>query len=145
MLLAIFLATGGVRAQGSKKAGFAMPASMPPDSFFVALEHQWLHALQQNDTVFLNRLLAGDFMDITHRGTVRSKKDQLQSRSYPGGMTQQLDSLRVRQYKSAVLVTGINRIHIKQVSQPVIIRFTDVFVKRNGRWQAVSAQETLEK
>jgi hypothetical protein len=52
-----------------------------------------------------------------------------------------LDDMRVRFYGGTAIVTGtvIRSRHGSELGRNV---FTDVFVKRKGRWQAVSAEET---
>ena len=116
------------------------------DSFFISLENQWLSALQQHDTAYLNQLLSDDFIDISYKGKVRTKEDFLKERVINNNnMPEQLTGIKVRKYKNATEVTGINNIFINSINQKILIRFTDVFVKKGGKWFAISAQETLVK
>ena len=50
------------------------------------------------------------------------------------------DNLVVRAFGDAAVVTG--RTTASAGGQTVTLRFTDVFVRRNGRWQAVASQAT---
>jgi ketosteroid isomerase-like protein len=56
-----------------------------------------------------------------------------------------IDDVRVRAFGETAVVTG--RTHGRGeyggVPYDVTIRFTDVFVHRAGRWQAVASQATL--
>jgi Domain of unknown function (DUF4440) len=111
----------------------------------VHLEHRWLAAAMQRDTSVLDEILADDFIDVNSRGEVRDKADHLRSTSAPAHTRQTLGELKVRIYGPAAVVTGLNTIAAPDGSFTARVRFTDVFVKRDGRWRAVSAQETLEK
>jgi hypothetical protein len=50
------------------------------------------------------------------------------------------DNLVVRAFGDAAVVTG--RTTASAGGQTVILRFTDVFVRRDGRWLAVASQAT---
>jgi len=51
------------------------------------------------------------------------------------------DQIEIRQYGDAAISTGRSIIHKTRAGAPFIDRFrwTDVYVRRGGRWQAVSA------
>jgi hypothetical protein len=57
----------------------------------------------------------------------------------------EIDDVRVRVFGEAAVVTG--RTHgvgdVAGTPYDVIIRFTDTFVRRNGRWQAVASHASL--
>lgn len=117
-----------------------------PDAYFVDLEHRWLDALQKHDVAALDALLDDSFVDVTFRGGVRTKHDVMTGPPMSGPYHSiRLDDLAVRRYGSAVaVVTGVNVLQGATADDLARIRFTDVFAKRDGRWRAVSAQETLE-
>lgn len=118
----------------------------PSDSFFISLENHWLQALRQYDAIYLNKLLSPDFLDISYKGEVKTKKDILSRSVYDNNnMEEKLTDIKARQYKNTAIVTGTNTIVIKNINQKILIRFTDVFVKKENEWHAVSAQETLVK
>ena len=58
--------------------------------------------------------------------------------------TFQLDELKVRFVEDLAIVTGRNTSKGTLGGRPAAAayRFTDVFVKRDGRWQVVNAQTT---
>jgi len=59
--------------------------------------------------------------------------------------TLRLDELQVRTYGArTAVVTGLDVLQGASGDDVVRVRFTDVFVKRDGTWRAVSAQETLQ-
>jgi len=57
----------------------------------------------------------------------------------------EIDDVRVRVFGDAAVVTG--RTHgageVAGTPYDVVIRFTDVFVRRNGRWEAVASHASL--
>lgn len=109
----------------------------------IRLEHAWLQALETHDVDALQRILAEDFLDTSYDGQLRTKADQLAGGRDPTIESERLSELRVRVFGDAAIVTGLNTVTGAQHAWTVRIRFTDVFVKRDGRWQAVAAQETL--
>jgi ketosteroid isomerase-like protein len=104
-------------------------------------------ALLASDTVALSKLVAGEFIEISRLGTVRSRADNM--REVASGdlklLTIKYDSLDVRIYGDVALLTGIadnTGMYRGTVPFSGKIRYTRVFVWRDGRWQAVSMQQT---
>ncbi len=109
------------------------------------LEQAWITAAQQRDTTTLEHILADDFVDINVHGVVRDKQAALAARGAPPGTTQTLRHLHVRHFGNVAVANGTNIVHSTAKGWTVRVAFTDVFVRRHGRWQAVSAQETLRQ
>jgi ketosteroid isomerase-like protein len=106
------------------------------------VERDWLAALRNDDRAALGRILADDFTDISVHGEVRHKAEAVAHRVAPDTV-QHVHDLQVRVYADTAVATGINTVHSRAQGWSVDVAFTDVFVHRHGRWQAVSAQETL--
>ncbi|HEX6463044.1 MAG TPA: nuclear transport factor 2 family protein [Vicinamibacterales bacterium] len=106
-----------------------------------ALEQRWLAA--EDDPSALETILADDFVHVLPMGFV-SKREQIDfMRSHPppkDGTTRRFDKLRVRVFGIAGVVTGIV-VATAPDGKTQQTAFTDVFAFRNGRWQAVNAQE----
>lgn len=121
-------------------------ASMPDPSQakqqLLKLEDQWLHGLQNPRAQ--EQILADDFVHALPTGFI-TKKDQLdflRSRKQPAdNLSRHFEDLRVRVYGTAGIVNGM--VVAIDKSGAVVKRsvFTDVFAYRDGRWQAVNAQE----
>ncbi|MGE5176013.1 MAG: nuclear transport factor 2 family protein [Hyphomicrobiales bacterium] len=127
--------------------GTPAPPKVPPAAHFVALEQRWLEAIAAQDSAALDSLLTDDFLDVSWRGELRSKHNLTMMRmagAPPKYRSRGLESLVVRQYGGAVIVTGVNVLQGADTTDVVRVRFTDVFVEDGGRWRAASAQETLE-
>lgn len=108
----------------------------------IDIENQWITAIQNRDTAFLNKLLSDDFIDVTWKGTLRDKAQMLHFKKTTI-LSQRLSALKERVYGDAGVVTGLNTVKIRGLDQAVQVRFTDVFIRDRGVWHAVSAQESV--
>lgn len=111
-----------------------------------AVEMSRRDALLAADTVALSKLLASDFMEISRLGTVRTRADNI--RDIASGTLHltsvKYDSLTVRVYGDVAVLTGIadNTGTMRGFPFTGKIRYTRVFVRKDGRWQAVLMQQT---
>jgi len=107
---------------------------------FLALENRWLQV--EDDPVALESILAPDFLHVVP-GEIITKEQQLQFlRQHPAGSQhpqKHFEDLHVRVYGEAGIVNGAV-IETSEHGQRKTL-FTDVFAYRDGKWQAVSAQE----
>src|SRR5262249_27948901 len=127
-------------------AGRALPQTVrDPDkdrAALIALEQQWLHA--EHDAATLNQILALDFIHVVPVNHFLSKQEHIDwavRHPEPKDRRTKFDKLNVRLYGEVGIVNG-SVIAIdnsgKELDRSM---FTDVFVFRDGRWQAVNAQE----
>jgi len=107
----------------------------------LALEDEWLHA---RDAGTLERILADDFVHPVAQGVFLNKAEHIEwyvKHLPPPDRKTRFDQVRVRIYGDTAVVNGMviaNDESGKELDRSV---FTDVFVYRDGRWQAVNAQE----
>ncbi len=112
-----------------------------------AVEMSRRQALLAADTVALSRMLAPDFVEISRLGTVRTRADNI--RDIASGALHltavTYDSLTVRVYGDVAVLTGIadNTGTMRGFPFSGKIRYTRIFVRRDGRWQAVLMQQTM--
>jgi ketosteroid isomerase-like protein len=106
-----------------------------------AVEQRWLENEDRPDVV--QSILADDFVHVLPVGII-NKEDQLaflrkHPNAFPG--SKHFEELRVRIYGDVAIATGI----VSTVHDPGAkanrTAFTDVFVRREGKWLAVNAQE----
>ena len=120
----------------------SMPDLTEAKQQLLKLEDQWLQALQNPKAQ--EEILANDFVHALPMGFI-TKKDQLdflRNRKMPAdNLARHFEDLRVRIYGTAGIVNGM--VVAKDKSGVVVKKtiFTDVFAYRDGRWQAVNAQE----
>lgn len=108
----------------------------------ISLEHEWLAA---RDAATLERILASDFVHPVPSGDFLSKArhiDWMTKHPPPSNLRFDFDRLDVRVYGDTGIANG--SVVTKDSDGKEIARnlFTDVFVYRDGRWQAVNGQET---
>jgi hypothetical protein len=107
----------------------------------LALEGQWLHA---RDAATLERILASDFIHPVADGTFLNKTQHiawLAKHLPPPSRKTSFDHLQVRIYGDTGIVNGIVVASDESGKELERSIFTDVFVYRDRRWQAVNAQE----
>lgn len=121
-------------------------AQSTPEDSVRALEEARGQALLHQDTVALSQLIAPEFNEISRLGTVRSRADNI--RDIASGrlhlLTVRYDSLTVRIYGDVAILQGIADNTGTMAGMPFAgkIRYTRVFARRGGRWQAVTMQQT---
>jgi ketosteroid isomerase-like protein len=108
---------------------------------FLKLEKAFAEAIVKNDLEAIGRLVADDWIIIDPNGEIVDRTrffEVIKS----GALTHEMmesEDLRVRVYGESAVVTAITSAKGKFMGQEFITqeRATDVFVKRDGRWQCV--------
>lgn len=104
------------------------------------LENEWLNSYLRGDKQTFDRIVADDFIGTDESGKVRSKSEERTLvQEVPASVNASLtaEDVQIRAYGDTAVVIG--RIVSKvQGSLNFQSRFTDTFVKRNGRWQVVA-------
>jgi Domain of unknown function (DUF4440) len=106
----------------------------------VALEQHWLEV--EDDPQALDSILAPDFLHVVPAGII-TKSDQIDfMRKHPSPeqrATKHFEDMHVRVYGIVGIVNGIVVASDGETTKRTL--FTDVFVYRASKWQAVNAQE----
>jgi hypothetical protein len=92
----------------------------------------------------LEKILASDFLHPLPTGDFVSKAQHIQFSAThlpTPNRKQRFDQMQVRVYGDVGIVNGIVLTTDEQSHEAERTIFTDVFVRRNGRWEAVNAQE----
>lgn len=132
---------------GSPLVGQGFVAGSTPEDSVRAVELARRQALLQGDTAALSRLVAEDFIEISRLGTLRTKAENM--RDIASGNLKltsvRYDSLMVRIYGDVAVLQGIadNAGTLRGLPFSGKLRYTRVFVRRAGRWQAVAMQQTM--
>lgn len=110
------------------------------------LEREWNDADLKRDYAWHERLYADDFSGISSRtGALSTKSEEIASSKKGTVETAELSDLDVRVEGGNGVVTGVNHVTGKDdkgASFDRKIRFTDTFVKRDGRWMVWATQGT---
>jgi len=113
---------------------------------FTLLQHDWAEARKKSDMAFLENFYASEFTVGNMNGSESSRADDLAMFS-SGDMKPALitdDEMKVTIYGQAAMVTGIEHVEgtYKGHAGQFDLRFTNVFVNRDHRWQLVRHQST---
>ena len=100
----------------------------------------------KKDRATMERLYANDYSYTHSNGTVLNKTQEIEAIMSPdqAWTAHKTDDLKARIYGNVAVVTGRNTLTGSSklyASGPR--RFTEVWFKRNGRWQMVGGQSTL--
>jgi ketosteroid isomerase-like protein len=123
-------------------------AATSADKEVRAVEEERRQALLRNDTTTLDRLIASDFTSILNilGGRVGTKVDELGlNQTDTREVTSWTPSeVTVRIFGDVGLVTGLADVvdTLKGESRHIRFRYTNVWLKRGGRWQLVHRQAT---
>jgi ketosteroid isomerase-like protein len=105
------------------------------------LEKAFAEAIVKNDLEAIGRLVADDWIIIDPNGEIvdRTRFFEVIKSGALTHDTMESEDLRVRVYGESAVVTAITSAKGKFMGQEFITqeRATDVFVKRDGRWQCV--------
>jgi ketosteroid isomerase-like protein len=112
----------------------------------IKVENDWGNAWVKSDGKFFDQLYATEYIATGSDGRVYNKADGIKDDTSPEYMekTFSLSDVKVHIYGETAVVTGRNNVKFKKGGKAgqIDIRFTDVFVKRDGRWQCVATQGT---
>jgi ketosteroid isomerase-like protein len=110
------------------------------------VERDWGNALLKADVAAWSRFLGDDWVLTYSDGSLVTKplaladlkEGALRIESF------RLDDMKVRVYGDTAVVTGqiTEKSKFRDKDTSGVRRFTDVFVKRDGRWQAVASHES---
>jgi ketosteroid isomerase-like protein len=127
-------------------AAVGVRAAQPPgtEAELRALEEKLARAWVEKDRVFIEGLLAADWSVTDAAGQVLTKEQVLIQTFASSERTidsMAIDDVRVRVFGSTAVVTGRTRATGSYRGQTgsAVLRFTDVFAQRDGRWQIVAS------
>ena len=124
--------------------GHAQPAG--DTATFVQLQSQWAEARKHADIAFLEKFYAKEFT-VGNRNGSESSREQYLGMFSSGDMKPVVitdDEVKVYRYGDTALVTGTEHLEGSYKGHPgrVDLRFANVYVHRDGRWQMVRHQAT---
>lgn len=107
------------------------------------LERTWLDAYEKRDVAAMTAIVADDFTITFTDGSMQTKPQIIESLKRPGGSSSKFttESVQSRAYGNTVILIGIVVSEWKQNDKPMTdrSRYTDTYVKRNGKWQVVAS------
>jgi ketosteroid isomerase-like protein len=130
---------------------FLLPvwAQSAAEKELIKVENDWGNAWVKGDAKFAEMIDATEFVGTDIDGVVSNKADDIKSFTVATVTDKSfsLSDVKVHIYGQTGVVTGRNLVTYKQKGKPSQndVRFTDVFVKHDGRWQCVATQWTSIK
>jgi len=112
----------------------------------LAVEDAWVAAWINFDSAALEKLYATEYLSTGANGhAVTRDEDIASTRNHEWVVkAMKLEDMSAHVYGNVGVVTGENNVTASSKGEDVsgAYRFTDVFVKRDGRWQCVATQAT---
>lgn len=127
-------------------AGLAAPQAGGVTAELTQIEHRLVKAWLDRDRATVDSILAADWSVIDLTGRMLTKNDVMKELSSGERRIESgsVDELNVRAFGEVAIVTGRSVLSGSYKGQhaSVVQRFTDVFARRNGRWEIVASQGT---
>jgi hypothetical protein len=120
------------------------PAGQPKDgNALVQTEQVWAKALEQRDPAALGCLLAAEFEDAGPDGTLQDRDATLAKAGKHQPVHHELTEMHAQVHGDFGYIRGLATAVGAQGEVLARVRFTDIYVYREGRWQAVAAHESM--
>jgi ketosteroid isomerase-like protein len=107
-------------------------------------ESDWAESVVTNDVSVLERILADDFLGVDIDGSHYSKADAIKDfRTKPSEfVSNHLNEIEIRFYGDVAVAQG-NESWKKKDGTPGKFVWTDTWIRRNGKWQIVAAEDLV--
>lgn len=122
---------------------------MSEEDQILNLDREWNEAYPSLDGAALDRIIADDWVCIDATGLVITKSELLRRVAFSASFLDpyKFDEIALHMFEQAAIVTGrlSGQMRDSDGVHDVKQRYMRVYVKRNGRWQAVATQVTKIK
>jgi uncharacterized protein (TIGR02246 family) len=143
-------ATGEKATSSSAATTAAAAAAASPtenvEQALIKLEREWAEALVKADTATLDRVMADDWSMTTWDGKTQTKAQSIAEIKSGASKFEaaSVDNIKVRVFGDAAVVTLTQTEKSQERGKDSSGRYlyTDVWVKRDGKWQAVATHGT---
>lgn len=120
---------------------------MNAEEELIQIQQDLCAAWMRRDRATIERILAPDWSVTQATGEVASKSDVLRDAFELGQLTltsAQVTDVKVRIFGETAVITGRSTAEGSAAGQAfsVVLRFTDVFVRRSDGWRAVASHAT---
>lgn len=108
----------------------------------VEVEQTWARALEHQDVSALLCILADEFEDASVTSALADRSKILARAENHRGVHHELSDLHARLYGDFAYIRGVATAVTDHGRYTIKVRFTDVYVYREGRWQCVAGHES---
>jgi hypothetical protein len=120
------------------------PASQAKDgNALIQLEQSWASALEVHDRGTVGCILAREFQDADPNGKLRDRAQTLAQIPHRRPGKNILSELDPHAFGDFGYIRGLATLVDSQGKTQAQVRFTDIYIYRDQRWQAVAGQESL--
>jgi ketosteroid isomerase-like protein len=107
-----------------------------------AAEHAWLNAEKNHDAAAFEKIVADDWIAINPDGKTETKAERAAAIKSANVESASMGPMKVRVFGETAVVTGTDDETTVTDGKKSTGHYvwTDVFVKRNGKWLAVASQ-----
>jgi uncharacterized protein (TIGR02246 family) len=136
--------TAAASSAAASPTASAAESSADVEKALAQMEREWMEAMQKKDTAALERIMADDYTLVDADGKTLTKAAsiaEIKAGEYKiESFT--LDPVKVRVFGDVAVATAGDTEKSMQRGKDISGRYVwmDVYVKRNGRWQAVAGQ-----
>jgi ketosteroid isomerase-like protein len=113
------------------------------EATLIAQEQTWAAALNRKDASAVACLLADEFEDADVDGSLHGRKETLDHIPNKKPGTNQLSEMHAYVDGNLGYTRGLATLVDASGNLKARVRFTDVYIYRDGRWQALVGQESL--
>jgi hypothetical protein len=118
------------------------------ERYIVESERQWAESAATGDTTVVERILADDFVGVDPKGKLYTKAEMIAKHADAPKyfVSNHLNEAKVRFYGETAVVQGYESWERRTGERGRFV-WTDTWVRRNGKWQIVAAEDliTLEE
>lgn len=109
----------------------------------IQIEQTWARALEQRDAASLSCILADEFEDTGPDGALTNRAAALAKGAAHPALHHDLTDLHAHMHGDFGYIRGLATAINPQGKIVARVRFTDVYVYREGRWQCVAGHESM--
>ena len=129
-------------------ASSALAADCPKDqpkteAVLIELEQSWAAALSHKDAGAVACMVAEEFEDADVDGSLHTRSQMLDHIPHRKPGVNHLSEMRAHVEGNSGFTRGLATLVDASGKVVARVRFTDVFIYRDGRWQALAGHETL--
>jgi ketosteroid isomerase-like protein len=148
-LLALCATSALLPAQTKMDTKAPAPSASAVSDELKQIENDWVAAQKAKDEAKLGAILADSWQGLNWEGKTMDKAKALADLKAPGNALDSIEMgpMKVRVFGNTAIVTGSDTEKSTDKGKDTSGKYvwTDVFVKQNGKWQAVASQNAKIK
>jgi hypothetical protein len=119
-------------------------AQKETERYIIDSERHWAESVATGDTSAIEHILADDFIGVDPKGRLYTKQQMIdETRNAPKYfVSNRLNDVKVRFYRKTAVAQG-SETWEKRSGERGRFVWTDTWVRRNGRWQIVAAEDLI--